>query len=100
MGKPPAFVRALQSVSIVLDPKEHQKHHHDPFDTNYTITNGWLNPLFQRLQFWKRAEEFCTRVFGWEPRADDAFWRKATGEQKKYVPPGMKGEMNLPNGFL
>jgi hypothetical protein len=69
---PSAFARWLQRKRLVLEPKHHKQHHTQPFDVNYCITNGWLNPLLNRLKFFRRLEA-AIGLFGVETaRAKDA----------------------------
>mmetsp|Transcript_28272 Transcript_28272/g.39924 ORF Transcript_28272/g.39924 Transcript_28272/m.39924 type:complete len:271 (+) Transcript_28272:111-923(+) len=74
MHKPPAFVTILQDWHIILSKKDHQLHHHTPFDKYYCITNGWLNPFLASIGFWKRMEDTITWLTGLQPREDDAHW--------------------------
>jgi len=74
MIKPPKFVALLQDWYIILPRKNHQIHHHTPFDRFYCITTGWLNPLLGSIGFWKRMENTITWLTGEIPRKDDAFW--------------------------
>ena len=53
---PSSFARWLQRKRLVLEPQHHKLHHTQPFDVNYCITNGWLNPLLNRLKFFRRLE--------------------------------------------
>ncbi|MGH9874189.1 MAG: fatty acid desaturase CarF family protein [Pyrinomonadaceae bacterium] len=53
---PSAFARWLQRRRLVLEPQHHKRHHTQPFDVNYCITNGWLNPLLNKLKFFRRLE--------------------------------------------
>ncbi len=53
---PSSFARWLQRTRLVLDPAHHNLHHTEPFDMHYCITNGWLNPLLNRLNFFRRLE--------------------------------------------
>jgi hypothetical protein len=53
---PSSFARWLQRKRLVLEPQHHQLHHTQPFDMNYCITNGWLNPLLNRVKFFRRLE--------------------------------------------
>ncbi len=53
---PSAFARWLQRKRLVLEPLHHKLHHTQPFDVNYCITNGWLNPLLNKLKFFRRLE--------------------------------------------
>jgi hypothetical protein len=53
---PSAFARWLQRKRLVLEPAHHKRHHTEPFNVNYCITNGWLNPLLNKLKFFRRLE--------------------------------------------
>lgn len=74
MVKPPKFIALLQDFRVILPRKEHQIHHHNPFDRYYCIANGWLNPVLASIAFWKRLELLITAATGNVPRADDAVW--------------------------
>src|SRR6267143_1353351 len=34
----------------------HNLHHTEPFNRHYCITNGWLNPLLNKIKFFRRLE--------------------------------------------
>jgi Lipid desaturase domain len=53
---PSRFVRWLQRTGIVLRPGHHQVHHTKPFNMHYCITNGWLNPLLNKINFFRGLE--------------------------------------------
>ena len=53
---PSRFVRLLQWTRLVLRPDHHQIHHTKPFNMHYCITNGWLNPLLNKINFFRRLE--------------------------------------------
>ena len=53
---PSALARWLQRKRLVLEPEHHKLHHTHPFDVNYCITNGWLNPVLNKLKFFRRLE--------------------------------------------
>jgi len=63
---PSRLVRWLQRLRLVLNASHHQKHHMAPFNLHYCITNGWLNPLLNRIKFFRRMEKFL-RLFGMKP---------------------------------
>lgn len=54
--KPSAGVRWLQRMRLVLEPSHHNLHHTEPFNLHYCITNGWLNPLLNKIKFFRRLE--------------------------------------------
>ncbi|MEP6919592.1 MAG: fatty acid desaturase CarF family protein [bacterium] len=60
---PSRFVRRLQQMRLVLAPSHHKVHHTTPFNKHYCITNGWLNPLLNRIRFFRRLESGL-RFFG------------------------------------
>lgn len=53
---PSAFARWLQRTRLVLEPSHHELHHTEPFNMHYCITNGWLNPLLNKIKFFRRLE--------------------------------------------
>lgn len=53
---PSAAVRWLQRTRLVLEPRHHQVHHTEPFEMHYCITNGWLNPLLNKIRFFRKLE--------------------------------------------
>jgi len=44
-------ISRLQRSRVFLSPAHHHLHHTKPFDSYYCITNGWLNPLLERIRF-------------------------------------------------
>ena len=54
--RPSAGVRWLQRLRLVLEPRHHQLHHTEPFERHYCITNGWLNPLLNKIRFFRKLE--------------------------------------------
>jgi ubiquitin-conjugating enzyme E2 variant len=49
MDAPPAFVRFLQRLRIVLRTDEHRLHHTPPYNSHFCTANGWLNGPLNRL---------------------------------------------------
>jgi TMEM189-like protein len=60
------LVSRLQRTRLVLSTTHHNLHHTKPFDSNYCITNGWLNPLLERIRFF-RGLEAGLAAFGIKP---------------------------------
>jgi len=85
MQKPPLIAVILQKSGIILSPTVHRKHHQMPFDHNYCITNGWLEPFLVSIDFWKRAEDFVTKYTGMVPREDDQQWTGLSDKQPKAI---------------
>lgn len=68
---PSGFARWLQRTRLILEPSHHELHHTAPFQMHYCITNGWLNPLLNRLSFFRRLET-ALRLMGIETVHDKA----------------------------
>lgn len=64
--KPSVAVRWLQRMRLVLEPRHHQIHHTEPFEMHYCITNGWLNPLLNKIGFFRKLEAIL-RFLGIDP---------------------------------
>jgi len=60
--RPPAVARLLQRSGLILSPAHHDIHHAAPHDKHYCITVGWLNPLLNRIGFFRGAESLIGRV--------------------------------------
>jgi hypothetical protein len=52
----PRVARWLQNARLILSPAHHSRHHAAPFDAHYCITNGWMNPLLDKIKFFGRLE--------------------------------------------
>ena len=65
------IVDFLQRTGIILGREHHSKHHSAPYDRNYCITTGWLNPVLGRIGFFRTLERLITAVTGVQPRVDD-----------------------------
>jgi hypothetical protein len=63
---PARWVRALQRAGLILSPEHHATHHASPQDKSYCITVGWMNPLLDKLSFFRVCESLIKRV---APRA-------------------------------
>lgn len=74
-AKPPLVVRFLQKSGLIISHEKHHRHHTGNFDTDYCIINGWMNPILEKIDFWRRAEIAITKLTGYVPREDDAYWR-------------------------
>lgn len=53
---PPLVARVLHRCGVVLTPAAHARHHQAPHLSDYCITFGWLNPVLDRLDVFRRME--------------------------------------------
>lgn len=83
--QPSRTVRLLQRTRLVLAPTHHQIHHTKPFNMHYCITNGWLNPILNKVNFF-RGLEASLRFMGIEV---------ATRHERIETPAVMKADAQL-----
>jgi ubiquitin-conjugating enzyme E2 variant len=55
LGKRPAPIAALQTFRLIIHPASHQAHHDDNRES-FCVFTGWLNPLLDRIRFWRAME--------------------------------------------
>jgi hypothetical protein len=66
---PPAFARLLHRFRLVLTPEAHARHHKAPHLSDYCITFGWLNPVLDGIDLFRRMERGLAAL-GIEPTRD------------------------------
>lgn len=66
------FIQMLQETGILQHPKNHAAHHRDPFDRRYCVMSSILNPILDRLYFWRVLECLAQLCFGVKPRSQGA----------------------------
>lgn len=53
-SKASPLFKKLQKYNITVSNKDHMAHHKAPFDDNFSVFNGWFNPMAKRLNLWDR----------------------------------------------
>jgi plasmanylethanolamine desaturase len=64
---PPA-VRLLQRLYLLQSPRHHAQHHRGAKDSHYCVITEMLNPLLDRLGWWRMLEKFLAPILG-QPRS-------------------------------
>jgi plasmanylethanolamine desaturase len=59
---PAGWIRVLQRMGLILSPEHHAIHHASPQNKSYCITVGWMNPLLDRIGFFRILESLISRV--------------------------------------
>src|SRR5262245_23132915 len=62
MKKPALWIRVLQRAGLILSPTHHAVHHAAPRDKYYCITVGWMNPILDKIRFFRFCEAVMTRI--------------------------------------
>jgi hypothetical protein len=66
----PPPIRWLQRARVLQEGRHHWKHHTEPHLTCYCVMTPWVNPVLDRLGFWRGMERVLAPVFG-APRRPD-----------------------------
>lgn len=75
----PAHGKFLQKIGLAIDPKNHNKHHGLPWNSDYCIVHGHLNKPLDAIKFWPRYEKAVYAITGATPES----W--SVPEYKAYV---------------
>jgi len=81
---PPRLAVALQRCGLILSTDHHDVHHTRPHDKHYCITVGWMNPVLNRLRFFRAVEAVIAAV-----RPD---WLHL--EERRHYVPGHDGDQD------
>ncbi|PWJ22043.1 fatty acid desaturase CarF family protein [Jannaschia seohaensis] len=77
----PRFVRLLQRMHVLQDARHHWGHHRAPHLTRYCVVTPWLNPVLDRIKFWRVMDRLFVPIFGAPRRSDlcEKPWYRAQG---------------------
>eukprot|EP00287_Rhodomonas_sp_CCMP768_P006859 CAMPEP_0196721388 /NCGR_PEP_ID=MMETSP1091-20130531/3960_1 /TAXON_ID=302021 /ORGANISM="Rhodomonas sp., Strain CCMP768" /LENGTH=329 /DNA_ID=CAMNT_0042062845 /DNA_START=69 /DNA_END=1058 /DNA_ORIENTATION=+ len=59
-----AWVNTLQELNLIITRKSHLAHHRPPFDGNYCIVSGHMNPILDQIGFFRTLENIVFRTTG------------------------------------
>jgi plasmanylethanolamine desaturase len=60
------IIRFMQRKRLFVSPTHHARHHVSPHLDHYCITTGWLNPVLDRIQFFRKCE-WVIGLLGYHP---------------------------------
>lgn len=66
----PKIVTFLQKLRVLQDAPHHWGHHRPPHSIRYCVMTPWVNPVLDRIGFWRAAERIFVPIFG-APRRND-----------------------------
>lgn len=64
------FICWLHHLRILQTPRHHAMHHMDPKNRTYCVLTNFLNPVLDKLHFWRGTEMLLQKLFGLVPRSD------------------------------
>ena len=83
----PLFASILQKLYITQSYDDHHIHHISPHEMNYCPMTSVLNPILEKIHFWRYIEEFIEKWFGIKPRTSED---KYVEDEGKSYPAGIK----------
>ncbi|TNE42428.1 MAG: hypothetical protein EP347_00920 [Alphaproteobacteria bacterium] len=67
-AKVPRWVQFLQRAGLFLTPFHHWRHHRAPFDCHYCTVTNFLNPVLDKIGFFRGLERMIWIVTSKSPR--------------------------------
>lgn len=64
----PYLATLLQQIRIIQSHDDHYEHHVCPHEINYCPITPYVNPVLEKINFWKRLENIVQQVFRVGPR--------------------------------
>lgn len=64
------LISLLQDWKLIQGRAHHGRHHGGDRNTSYCAITDWVDPLLDRIRFWRRLEWTIAAVTGVEPRLD------------------------------
>jgi plasmanylethanolamine desaturase len=63
----PAIISWLQKIYVLQTSRQHGKHHSGEKNTHYCVMTNILNPVLEKINFWRNLERFNQAMFGLKP---------------------------------
>lgn len=57
------LTRFLQKTGLFQSKKMHRWHHKAPYETNFCIMSDFVNPILNKIGFWRKLESLIWKVF-------------------------------------
>lgn len=61
-SRPPRIVGWLQQIGLLQSAKIHARHHKNPYASHFCTMTAFLNPLLDRIRFWRALEVVAVRL--------------------------------------
>ena len=69
-SRAPLIARCLWAVGLLQRPNQHAWHHAHDKNTGYCVVTPFVNPVLDRVHFWRALEHLVVPFFG-APRRED-----------------------------
>ena len=77
------LVAALQDAHLLQSAKHHGKHHVGSKDTHYCVVTNLVNPVLDKLRFWRALEALVSTLLGVEKREDTSLLERFRGQREQ-----------------
>ncbi|AQN68567.1 putative ubiquitin-conjugating enzyme E2 [Saudi moumouvirus] len=67
----PQWATFLQNINIFQSHDEHHLHHIAPHEINYCPITPFVNPILEKINFWRKLEQYIENHLGVKPRAKE-----------------------------
>ena len=71
MAKTGPFVSFIKETGLIQSQRQHSMHHKPPHDRYYCVLSSQLNPVLERVSFWRRLEWLVKSLTGIGPKRED-----------------------------
>lgn len=71
MHKTGPLVTFLKETGVIQMQRQHSLHHKPPHNRYYCVMTSQLNPILERIEFWRRLEWVIAKTTGITPRLDE-----------------------------
>ena len=76
------FVKFLKETGLIQMQRQHSLHHKRPYAQYYCTLTSQLNPILERMNFWRRLERVIEATTGIAPKREN---RRDTAPPKKEI---------------
>ncbi len=74
---------ALQDAHLLQSAKHHGQHHVGSKDTHYCVVTNLVNPVLDKLRFWRTLEALVSTLLGVEKREDTSLLERSRGQREQ-----------------
>lgn len=67
----PKMIRFLQKIYLIQTDEEHRLHHLEPHTTHYCPITPFVNPVLERINFFRYLEYLIEKYIGVKPRIEE-----------------------------
>ncbi len=71
----------LQDHKLIQSRRQHSNHHSGDKNTYYCTLTEWVNPILEKIHFWRSLEWTIEKVTGVSPRVDPAVLKRQARER-------------------